>query len=250
MIKILVTALPLAAAMSVLLADTAAATQWADVLDKPLGVEVVERGTDEAPLPQITCTTYADFTLRETDTDSPAPEASAIIPAALLPKGENCAEAAGGGVRTLDTGGTRFVGRKGSLLFFEEASTNGSVPFYVLDAATGRELFNDVTADGEVISLSVEKGTLRMRFRRGVDGDCSIAQEGAACWKRIARDNDIPRAVAALPAPEKNCEQNYRSGGATGEAPSIVSFDVKLEMKGKEPATITARGPLNCMPVP
>lgn len=245
----------LAAVMGAASGVSASAAPWADVLDEPLGVEVVDRGTVEAPLPQITCTTFRDFTLIEADTDSPAPEAASIVPAASLARTKGCAEAANGaaGARMLDTGGTRFVGRKGAFLFFEEASTNGSVPFFVIDAASGRNLFDDTTAEGEVDELSLGgDGVLRMRFRRAVDGNCSIPQEGTACWTQITQDSAVPPSIRALPAPVETCRRNAQATAIEGaeESPSIVSFAVAVEFKAKTLAAVAAGGPIECWPTP
>lgn len=196
---------------------------------------------------QITCTTYRDLMVRESDTDTPDPEDATLVPLAngAAPA---CAAAPGPGARILATAGQRFLGRTGGFLVFEQASTNGTVPFAVLDAGTGRTLIRDTTAEAGIDSFAVADGTLRLGFQRGVQGACSIPKHGARCWARIARDGPLPPAVAALPAPVKACAGSYRAGKAPKDTLSIVSFPVRLT--GTAPPTVEAGGPVRCAPTP
>ncbi len=103
---------------------------------------------------QITCATYRDLMVRESDTDTPDLEDATLVPLAngAAPA---CAAAPGPGARILATVGQRFLGRTGGFLVFEQASTNGTVPFAVLDAGTGRTLIQDTTAEASIVSFPV-----------------------------------------------------------------------------------------------
>lgn len=221
-----------------------AAAGWEAVrFDPPAKTETATTGEGK----QVTCTTYHDLRVRESDTDTPDPEDATLLPPA---NGASpaCSAASGPGARTLATAGQRFLGRTGGFLVFEQASTNGTVPFAVLDAGTGRTLIRDVTAEAGIDTFAVADGILRLGFHRGVQGACSIPKHGAACWTRIAHDARLPPAVAALPAPVKACAESYRAGKAPTDAPSIVSFPVRLTGIGHP--TVEAVGPVRCAPTP
>ncbi|MCJ2081814.1 hypothetical protein [Methylobacterium sp. J-090] len=196
---------------------------------------------------QITYTIYGNLMVRESDTNAPDPEDATLVPLAhgAAPA---CTAAPGPGAHILATAGQRFLGRTGGFLVFELASTNGTVPFAVLDAGTGRTLIQDTIAEAGIDSFAVADGTLQLGFQRGVQGVCSIPKHWAACWARIARDGPLPSAVAALPAPMKACAESYRAGKAPKDTPSIVSFPVRLT--GTAPPTVAADGPVRCVPTP
>ena len=196
---------------------------------------------------QITCTTYRDLMVRESDTDTPDPEDATLVPrrgGAPPPR----APPPGPGGRKQANPRPRVRGPTGGVQGMEQASTNGTVPFAVLDAGTGRTLIRDTTAEAGIDTFAVADGTLRLGFQRGVQGACSIPKHAAACWARIARDGPLPPAVAALPAPVKACAGSYRAGKAPKDTPSIVSFPVRLT--GTAPPTVEAGGPVRCAPTP
>ncbi|MGU3664915.1 hypothetical protein ACLBX9_12080 [Methylobacterium sp. A49B] len=233
-----------AAFAMVLAADPAVAEGWEAVrFDPP---RKVETATDVAGK-QITCTIYADLMVRESDTDTPDPEDAALIP---LSGGRepNCAVAPGPAARKLATGGQRFLGRRARFLVFEQASTNGTMPFAVLDAASGRTLFVDTTTYEGIDSFAVADDGLRIAFRRGVQADCSIPKQGAACWARIVREEKLPEPIATLTVPSKVCTAAYRTGKAPRDTLSIVYFPVRLAWTGR--LSVEAAGPVQCRPTP
>lgn len=206
----------------------------------------VETTTDVAAK-QITCTIYADLVVRESDTDTPDPEDATLVPLSGR-AAPDCAAAPGPKAVKLATGGQRFLGRQAGFLVFEQASTNGTMPFAVLDAATGRTLFEDATTYEGVDSVAVDGATLQLAFRRGVQGACSIPKQGAACWARIVRETKMPASVAALPAPVEACAAAYRADKAPRDADSIVFFPVRLAWTGS--LAVAASGPVQCRPTP
>lgn len=196
---------------------------------------------------QITCTRYPDLVIRESDTDTPEPGDAALIPIRGGPP-VDCRAAPGIDARRLETGAQRFIGRADGFLVFEDASTNGTMPFAVIDAGIGRRLFTDTTTYDGIDRFAAEGPTLRLGFRRGVQGACSIPKGGAACWARIVREEKIPAPVATLPVPAKACAEAYRAGKAPRDTPSIVSFPVRLVWSGS--LTVEADGPVRCLPTP
>ncbi|KQQ18511.1 hypothetical protein ASF53_24325 [Methylobacterium sp. Leaf123] len=232
------------AALSVGLLAPAAAEGWnAARFDPPAKVETA-RDAEER---EITCTFYPDLVIRESDTGTPEPEAAALIPIRGGPP-VACRAAPGPSARRLETGGQRFIGRADGFLVFEDASTNGTMPFAVIDAGTGRTLFTDTTTYDGIDSFAAEGATLRLGFRRGVQAPCAIPKGGAACWAQIVREEKLPAPVAALPAPAKACAQAYRAGKAPKDVPSIVSFPVRLVWTNS--LTVEADGPVQCLPTP
>ncbi|CAO4195173.1 hypothetical protein [Methylorubrum extorquens] len=231
-------------ALSVGLLAPAAAEGWnAARFDPPAKVETAT----DAEGREITCTFYPDLVIRESETGTPEPGDAALIPIRGGPP-VACRAAPGASARRLETGGQRFIGRADGFLVFEDASTNGTMPFAVIDAGTGRRLFTDTTTYDGIDSFAAEGATLRLSFRRGVQAPCSIPRGGAACWARIVREDKLPAPVAALPVPAKACAQAYRAGKAPKDTPSIVSFPVRLVWTGR--LAVEADGPVRCLPTP
>lgn len=109
---------------------------------------------------------YADLAVGESGTDTPDPEHSALVPhsGGTAP---DCAAAPGPRAVKLAPEGRRYLGRKGGILIVEQANTDGTMPFTVLDAATGRTLFEDVPPDEGVDNVAVDGATVQIDFRRG-----------------------------------------------------------------------------------
>ena len=136
---------------------------------------------------------------RETETDSPSPDAAAIVPVPDASRRPLCNAAHAAGEVSLKTANYALVGRKGPFLFFEAVDPLGAVGFLILTATTGRVIYNNgVSAeyDCSLQSAALEDGALHIRFTRVFNGSCSIAKDGAKCWARMAREGKIPRSLA------------------------------------------------------
>jgi hypothetical protein len=227
------------------------AKEWSEVahFDKPAKVEKAAQHSAGEPDREITCTIYPDLVVRQRDTDSSDPDDATLIPIrAGVPF--DCKRDAGPEAIKLEISGMNFLGRRGPFLLFEEADTNGVLPFRVFDAGTGRKLFEDAAGYDGIDAFAVDNGGLRMGFRRAVRVACSIPKHGGACWSHIVREEKVPEPVASLPAPTKLCADAYRAGKAPKESESIITFDVRLAWSGTGPLDVKATGPLGCEPTP
>jgi hypothetical protein len=213
--------------------------------DDPVKVQTSTGQSGDATGKKIVCTIYPDVIVRESDIDTPDPGDSTLV-RTTMGASPDCLGKPGSSAIGLATSGQRFLGRRGNFLFFEQADTNGVLPFSVFDAGTGQKLFEDATTYEGIGSFSFEPGILRLRFLRGVLGSCSIVKNGSSCWSKIADEEKLPETIAALQTPTETCEQAYKSEGAPDDADSIVSFRVTLVWD--RTLDLQASGPLNCRP--
>ena len=158
---------------------------------------------------------------------------------------------------SLKTGGYRFAGRSGAYLFFEEADSNGSVAFSVIDARTGRTILDDVTQEGlsdpgSIHALIAAPGSLKLAFRRALNTQCSILAKPAPCWRAIVstKDNDVPPAIARLAPPAQACARSYRQTHIPSDDPSIITYEVQVSWTPSGGRNVQASGPVGCWPLP
>jgi hypothetical protein len=165
-----------------------------------------------------------------------------------------------------------FNGVKGDWVFFDaEDGTNGGLGFAVFDGRTGKKAFEDLAVGGIRAAEPTSSG-LRLRYRRAFAGSCSVLTGGSECWSQIVVK--LP-GVPARPAPD--CAAGYlkaKTAMARGrceaqrdkspacfdkemrildqqrwdDAPSVIGYDVAVEL-GPAPAVATsAGGALSCWP--
>ena len=220
------------------------------VFDRPVAVQTLAAGTGADPLPEIRCTVYADLIVRESGTDSPAPDAATLLARTSPPKRAACGRKAGPGAIAVETAGFGFKGRKGGYLLFEASDPNGAVPFMVLDARSGRVLASDSTRTGSVQSLELADGALHLRFTHAINGSCSLLQDTASCWAKMAREGAIPDALAKAPPPKQACAASYRKAKIGADDPSIVFYDVDFMLSGAAAAEVRPSAAIGCDPTP
>ena len=227
----------------------AAAKDGSAQFDRPLTVRRLPPGTGANPAPEVICTLYPDLMIRETGTDTPAPEAADLV---RRPPGAACGRGALAGAVGLDTQGYSFAGRKGPFLLFTATDPNGAVPFTVIDAATGRVIHRDGLAAGTTFHAVVRGGgTLTLDFTRGVNAPCALPKDGAACWARLGREGLIPPDLARRPPPMTACAAAYHTEKAPPDDPSVLAYDVDLRLQaaGAVQTRLTG-GRVACTPLP
>ena len=223
------------------IAFTARATQ-ADLFDKPVSEQKVPPKTDTES--EITCTYYPDLMVRETGTDTPAPDDAVLLRDAQHPCDPN-----GIGV-TLKTSAYGLAGRKGQFLLFEATDPNGASAFIVIDAGSGKTLYHDdMASDNGIHSVAIENVGLHIRFKRAINATCSFVKEGAACWSRLIREGKIPRAMPAVPAAQ-TCAGDLRRANSSPDDPAIVTYDVDMTVDATGKAHVVSRGAVGCEPLP
>jgi hypothetical protein len=219
--------------------------------DRPVAVRKVPPKPAADSPGEIVCTYYGDLVVRESGTDSPAPNDAVLSPLAQGQPRPPCdARHADGGI-ALTTEGFSFIGRKGQFLLFSATDPNGAVPFMVIDATTGRVVFEDGTAaDRGIQTVALDHGALRLRYRRGVNASCSIMQDAGACWSKLVADGKIPAAMAqSVPSPNV-CAAAYKADKAPADDPSVITYDVEATIEIGGRAQVQQRGAVGCLPLP
>ncbi len=218
----------------------------ANLFDKPIAVRQVPPQPNGDPV-EIHCTSYSDFMVRERR-DGPSSEDAAIV------RGANaaCSARKVTGETTLKTSDKYLVGRKGPFLIFSEMDPHGAVPFVIVDAKSGRTIFTDATVGNpDFQGAALEKGVLRLRYRRGFNAPCSILQDAKGCWAKLVAAGMIPAAMAReVPSP-RICDAAYKAmSGAPADAQSIVSYEVDMRVTAKGTTQFLSRGAVHCGIVP
>ena len=226
-------------------APAAGAAGWTP--DRPVRTTKVADGDGG----EATCTVYRDFAVRVPGTDTPSPG-----DAALLAKAASCpAGARAGGVR-LDTGGFDLVGRSGPYLFFEQSDSLGAIGFRVVDSRGGRTIIEDASLSGitgdPALAVTATPTSLVLRYRRGLNADCSVLERSAACWRKITATpaNRVPAAIAHLAPPVAACRRSYHAGSVPADNPSVIAYDVELRWSRGAAIQTRGAGPVDCTPLP
>lgn len=216
--------------------------QTPDQFDKPVSVRTITPKPDDST--EIRCTYFADLMVRETQ-DGPASENAAIVRNAKAP----CTAMAGAGETVLDTNGMTLDGRRGAFLLFSDLDPHGATGFVIIDATSGKILLRDAALSHPVLqSLTLENGTLRLRYKRGVNAPCSLMENAQACWAQLVKEGLIP---AEMKAPSAAiCAGAYARDKAPRNNPSIVVYatDVTIDTGGS--AKVLSRGAVECESMP
>jgi hypothetical protein len=243
-------------ALSVMLLSVAANAQsdrsrLAAQLDRPVAVRKVAPKSSDDPNGQLVCTFYQDLMIRESGTDTPAPNAAVVLPLPAAQARPACDATHRNNEVALKTEGFSFAGRKDQFLLFSATDPNGAVPFVVIDAGSGRIVFEDGTpADRGLQGIAVEHGNLHLRYRRAFNAPCSIMQNAATCWSQLIAAGKLPHSMEqSVPSPQL-CAASYKADKAPPNDPSIIAYDVETVVDPAGQAQVTPRGPVSCAPVP
>jgi hypothetical protein len=212
--------------------------------DKPVSKQKAKAKVGGNDL-DVSCTYYADFMVRELQ-DGPTSEDAAIVPGAR----PRCGAAKVPGEIALKTANHALSGRKGPFLVFSAMDPHGSVPFVVVDAASGRTLHTDATyGSSEFQDVTAGPDGLRLRYRRGINADCSIMQDARGCWSKLVAAKTIPAAMAQAVPSAQICDASYRKAKSPRDNPSIVSYPTEVLVGAKGPQVLST-GPVLCDPLP
>jgi len=227
------------------------ASRLAAQLDRPVAVRKVTPKSNDDPNGQLVCTFYKDLMIRESGTDTPAPNAAVVLPLSTGQARPACDATHRSSEVALKTEGFSYVGRKDHFLLFSAADPNGAVPFMVLDAGSGRIVFEDGTpADRGLQAIAVEQGNLHLRYRRAFNAPCSIMQNATTCWSQLIAAGKLPQSMEqSVPSP-RLCAASYKADKAPANDPSIIAYDVETVVDAAGQAQVTPRGPVSCTPVP
>jgi hypothetical protein len=219
-----------------------ASAQTPDQFDKPVSVRTITPKPDDST--EIRCTYFADLMVRETQ-DGPASENAAIVRNAKAP----CTAEATPGEFVLDTSGMTLDGRRGGFLLFSDLDPHGATGFVVIDAKSGKILLRDAALSHPVLqSLTLENGTLRLRYKRGVNAPCSLMENAQACWAQLVKEGLVPPEMKAPSA--AICAGAYARDKAPRNNPSIVVYATEVAIDAGGSTRVLSRGAVECESMP
>ena len=218
------------------------------LFDPPQAVQRIE-GPELTAAQSFECTWYADFMIRETETDSPGRGQSYLVRHAAGTPRPPCPGTHAATDLPLDRGDIFFTGRKGSFLFYEATDTPNVEPFSIWHEPDGKKIYSDVMDEHAGLkAMSVANGTLHLTYIRAYQADCSLPKDGVACWAKSMKAGHFSRAIASLPPPIAACAALYRAAQAPPTASSTITYTVKMTLPADGKPTILSRGNPGCAP--
>jgi hypothetical protein len=223
--------------------------KMANLFDKPLATQTVLAMSDAEEGNELRCTYYKDLLIREKGTDTPAPGAAVIIPVTRAAGRPPCKTAKGGEI-PLQTENYSLVGRKGDYLVFQATDPNGSVPFVVINATSGKTIYTGGMVEDQMRSVTLANGVLHLKYTSGANGSCSLLSGGKTCWDKMVAEGTVPAEVAQAPLPTQACTESYRKDKTPSDDPSVVTFDVDMTLDLSGKMNVISRGKVGCAPMP
>lgn len=239
-----------------------------DSFDKPVRRVVVRLGRSPELMPhnneqvELTCDYYPTLMVKELD--DPGMKGTRWVTVTHISKGQYppCRKAHSSSEDLLRSEGDFFLGIKEHFLFLEAPDgLDSGMQFHVLDDLTHEhEVFRDTALfweGGKWIPLlsfgQAADGKLRIRYRRVVEGDCSIPKDGIACWNKLkARyglgDAPIPKCLYYAEAGKRNdvdTELGYPPVDISVQ--SALAYPVEVTLSGR-PTIKVLTGQIRCTP--
>jgi hypothetical protein len=216
--------------------------QTPDQFDKPASVRTIKPKPDDST--EIRCTYFPDLMVRETQ-DGPSSENAVLVRNAKAP----CTAKSGPAEIILDTNGMTLDGRRGAFLLFSDLDPHGATGFVIIDATSGKILLRDAALSNPVLqNLALANGTLRLRYKRGINAPCSLMENAQGCWAQLAKEGSIP---AEMKAPSAAiCADAYARDKAPRDNPSIVVYATEVAIDAAGGTKVLSRGTVECEPLP
>ncbi len=175
--------------------------------DKPLRVAHVTLPRDpENPQarPELRCSYFARFMVKEIDLGEPGASQLSILPAVGTERACRKENAADERIVSPDDWTGYFKGAVGDYIFFDaEDGWNGGLGFAVF-TPDAKKLFDDVAKRWIQIGHAPSGGALLLRFVRVYGAKCSLGNsEAEGCWTKIEKET-------GLDAPMPDCRALYR----------------------------------------
>jgi hypothetical protein len=229
----------------------------ASPFDRPVRTVKVDLGPSEFYEPKgkvrntLTCYYYPLFVVKELDEGEKGAEWGGIVPiiAGNLPQCKQNQEK--GEIRFDQVHWLGyFSGVVGNYVFQDAPDgLNGSLYFRIVDATTGKNLFEDEAKrnyrmkDGNLVwegeRLWIERparGGPVLTYTRGYFAKCSLYKDGAACWKKIRAATGLPN----MPVPK--CSGEYKDDP---DDPSVIFYPVRVAL-GPQSEAKPVPGPVRC----
>ncbi|HWV54266.1 hypothetical protein [Pseudorhodoplanes sp.] len=216
--------------------------QTPDQFDKPMSVQTVKPKPDDDA--EIRCTYFPDLMIRETQ-DGPSSENAEIVRDAKAA----CTASPVAGATVLDTNGMTLEGRRGMFLLFSDLDPHGATGFVIIDARSGKILLRDAALSNPVLqNLALANGTLRLRYKRGINAPCSLMADAQKCWAELVKEKLVPSDLKAPSA--QICAEAYKRDKAPRDNPSIVAYATEVAIDAAGGTKVLSRGALECDSLP
>jgi hypothetical protein len=207
---------------------------------------------------ELSCLYYPQFLVKELNDPGIKGSLWVTVISVADKQAPACRLAHASAERFIAKDGWYFDGVKGPLVFLQASDGNGmaGVPFRVMDAKTGKKIFED-SAYGErenhIGFAHAADGSMTLEYMRGVEGDCSIPKDGMSCWRKFRELYGL--VVEAMPAcigyrHEGDKEWVVGDPGVPPDdvrTPSDIVYPVSV-MLFPHPSIKAVPGPVKCGP--
>ena len=255
-------------ALLVITATLLTAGACAEAFDKPIRTTVVKLGRSSYLMPNnpdrihLTCFYYPGFLVKQMV--DPGLKGSMWV--TLLPIADEhrpaCRSSHDSGEWSLADDGWYFVGAKGMFCFLEASDgENGAMLTRVVDTTTRKKMFEDSVSFWHLRRLKkpmefwrTASGALLMRYRRSVEGRCSIVRDGNACWDKIRNQFGLMNApIPKCSGYRQRGEREWKVGddGVPAEderTASAIVYPVEVTISA-QPTIKVVGGPVWCSAV-
>lgn len=205
--------------------------------DEPIRKQIVDYGItnpseSSSPHIKLSCFYYARFMVKQYDMGELGSEWLAISPISegTLPK---CSRIHGAQEKVIENWTGYFKGVKGNYAFFNaEDCFNGGCPFAVIDATTGKKIFEDssrLMPDGRHDKFQLfrtSSGIVTIRYTRVYAGECSIPKEKSICWERFRTKNALLQSASPICSGYDDASKNTY----TLNNPSVIGYPVEVRL--------------------
>lgn len=242
--------LAVAVAVPTCLLAPAVAAVGSSLFDKPVRVvrAALPRDPDNPQArPEISCSYYPHFAIKEIDLGEPGADRLSIFPAAQ----SACRRDVAGNEKIIsaDDWTGNFKGVKSDYILFDaEDGWNDGMGFAVFTADARKE-FEDTAK--KWTSVEATPSSLTLHYERVWEAPCSLQAGGLACWQRIRHDTGLTDASPpdCRSAYEREQKRTPKFARQVLSDPTIIDYDViaTIDAKGHEIAPASGKA-LRCRP--
>jgi hypothetical protein len=244
-------------------------TAPAESFDKPVRKIVVNLGRSRYLMPkdpsrvELSCYYYTDFMVKELN--NPGLKGAELIAVVPILNGQipTCGRSHYAGERLI---GRRwsgyFKGVKDNLIFLDQSDgSEGGIVFGVFDWQTLKEIFQDSALNWDsgflkhnLLFERAADGKLTLRYRRVVEGSCSIPKDGMSCWNNFRKRFGLPSATVPKCTGYRHEGDKEWVVGDEGvpldeiTTPSAIAYPVTVELF-PQPSIKAVPGLVECMAV-
>lgn len=184
--------------------------------------------------PKVICAYFRGFMVKEVDLGEEGADQLSIVPGAGAQACRRENVAAERVVSPKDWSGY-FEGAKGGFVVFSgDDGWNGGMGFAVVDAGSGRKLFDDAYK-ARMAALSAGPSSLKLRYRRVYAAKCSLQADPAGCWRQVRQATGLSGAAPDCAAAyAKEARRTPKFAKEVRSDPTVFDYDAE--------AVVDARG--------